>query len=34
MVTSAIFDAINDGQIDMLVTYDWGPIKYFQMNGN
>ena len=31
MVTSAIFsDANNDGQIDMLVTYDWGPIKYFQ----
>ena len=31
MVTSAIFsDVNNDGQIDLLVAYDWGPIKYFQ----
>ena len=35
MVTSAVFsDVNNDGQIDLMVAYDWGPIKYFQnING-
>jgi hypothetical protein len=31
MVTSALWsDADNDGWLDLLVTYDWGPVRLFQ----
>jgi hypothetical protein len=33
MVTSAIWsDADNDGWLDLLVTYEWGPIRYYRNN--
>ena len=33
MVTSAIWSDVNgDDWIDLLVTYEWGPVRYFQNN--
>ena len=34
MVTSALFsDVDSDGQLDLLVAHEWGPVKYFHNNG-
>ena len=34
MVTSALFtDVDNDGQSDLLVAHDWGPVKYYHNSG-
>ena len=31
MVTSAVFTDVNgDNSLDLMVTYEWGPVKYFQ----
>ncbi len=35
LVTSAVWsDADNDGWIDLLVSHDWGPVKYFRNESN